>query len=132
MIQDSWGYVPPFAEYAEHVHPDDRQLFLETLRFGTVWQRVSSDGDYLRVSRLEESIRVAESIFQPVPPPPFTYGDRVVPVPPRTPREGIVADISWHFEDEAHIFYIRLVGRQHRHHRHQYRAHELELVVPSQ
>lgn len=122
----AWGLYPWFAEHGQDlVHSEDRPLFASVHPFGHVFEKLREEGGYFILRYEGGDVRVRPSLFRPIPPLPFTYGDLVRVKPHRTVRIGTVRRIGWHVDRGKPMYYI-LAGERRIYSR--YFAEELEKV----
>jgi hypothetical protein len=119
MLQ--WAYLTWFPEHgAQLVHPQDISALGVGVQGLVGVVSPSSDG-WASFAFGERAVRVRPELTHPCAAPTFTYGQLVRSVPPRTPVEGPVRLIQWHFKDAAAFF---LVGSGSS----RYFAHELHAA----
>lgn len=119
MIQ--WAYLTWFPEHkAQLVHPQDIAALGVGVQ-GLVGVVSPSSNGWVLFTFGERTVRVQPELTHACTAPGFTYGQVVRSVSPRTPVEGPVRLIQWHFKDAAPFF---LVGTSSS----RYSAHELRAA----
>ncbi len=112
FIDSDWGLYAWFEERGvELIHPEDLASFRQLSPYGKVFRRCSSEGPYITLEYAERRFRVKPDLFQPVPVPPFVFGQTVLLKSGGQLLQGKVSDIQWHHGNAKPFFHLSVGGR---------------------
>lgn len=105
----SFGVCNWFPEHGQHLVVDaDREAFIALNPAGKIFQHVGAEGEWLVVRYGANTYRVNPDVLRPVPAPAFDVGQAVT----ARDRPGVVADVTWHFKEEAPIYFLQIDGKR--------------------
>jgi hypothetical protein len=106
---NEFGVCNWFPEHGlELVAELDRASFTALSPAGKVFRCVGLDADWLLIGYGINLYRVSPEIFKKVRAPVFSIGQQVL----LGGRKSVVANISWHFKNEAPIYLLTFDGKQ--------------------
>lgn len=108
----TWGVYPWFAEDGdEWIDPSDLPRFKALIPYGKVFQ-CTEEGEFLTLQYGAEKFRVKPGLYRPVSAvPAFAIGSAVT-VKNKPEVQGRIADIEWHFKQEAPFYFIEVNGKR--------------------
>lgn len=119
-----WGLYPWFAQDGlDMIAPADRIRFEQLQPYGKVFYCLAADEQYITLQYGDNTYRVSPRLFQPVPAPPFSFGETVQIKKTGTP--AIIRDIHWHHKEATHIYYVEVDGKRKSK---RYFAHDFALI----
>jgi len=117
----AFGVCNWFPEHGEHlVFPNDLADFIALRPNGKLFQCVGKEFGYLVLSYGERRFHVGQDVFKAAPAPRYRVGQSVK----TSQKQGVVADIEWHFKDSVPIYYVAFSGKRSSR---RYLEHELAI-----
>ena len=97
----AFGVCNWFPEHGEHlVAPHDLADFSALRPNGKLFQCVGEESGYTVLSYGGKRFHVSQDVFKAVPAPRYRVGQSVR----ASQKQGVVADIEWHFKDSVPIY----------------------------
>jgi hypothetical protein len=107
-----FALYPWFRELGDHlIHSEDVERLAAHIPYGKVFEILGEREDFVLLGYGEQTFRVRPELLRKVSAPRFQIGGKVTTDVGGLATLGEVAEIRWHFKENAPIYFLRINGK---------------------
>ena len=123
-FKNSWGLYPWFIEEGEDsIHQNDIEKFKQLNPYCKVFYCKSNDEQYLTICYNQNCYKVKPKLYEIIPTPKFTFGNKVN-INDKA-EYGEVIEIMWHYSKAKEFYHLKVNGKKKKK---RYYSEDLKLV----